>query len=323
MEESEYSHNEPSSIHYHLEYLNQFLKLKCAPDLIAMGLFPNAKEITETFAIWTALRRYIFPRLSTSTTSIDNRQNAIIVVGDGMTPRTAALCAYLTKGLWQCYSVDPMLQYDTYADMTFINRRSLTTADHCEQWKIIKGLRIARAKIQTVSIQCRQAIVVMMHAHVTIEDAITAVDASEGIVGIITCPCCKWTPFQQEWLGQAPHEQYTDLRLLSVKNQMNVWCFPQGCHNKSSMISINSTNTSTTEDKQLLTERTIWGIDTSMIENLLSNRDRVKERAIQLWPQIFSNGIKAFNTTDIDQSSSTNIYLTRNERLKSNSYYYR
>ncbi|CAF3435354.1 unnamed protein product, partial [Rotaria sp. Silwood2] len=93
MQESEYSHNEPSSIDYHLEYLDEFLQLRCASDLISMGLFPNAKEITETFAIWSALRRYIFPQLSTSTTSsIDNDRNAIIVVGDGMTPRTAALC---------------------------------------------------------------------------------------------------------------------------------------------------------------------------------------------------------------------------------------
>lgn len=304
MQENECTHSEPTSIHHHLEYLDQFLQLKCAPDLITMGLFPNSKEITETFAIWTALRRHIFPQLSTS--SMDNRQNAIIVVGDGMTPRTAALCAYLTKGAWQCYSVDPMLQYDTYADTTFINRRSITTADHCKQWQSIKGLRMARAKIQTVSIQCRQAIVVMMHAHVAIEDAVAAVDASEGIVGIVTCPCCQWAPFQQEWLGQAPHQQYTDLRLLSVKNQMNVWCFPEGCCSESSIVPINSANASTAENRQPLTERNIWGIDTSMTENILSNRDGVKQRAIDLWPQIFSNGIKAFNTADRDQSSSTN-----------------
>lgn len=307
MEESEHSHNEPSSTH-NLEYLDQFLQLKCAPDLITMGLFPNSKEITETFAVWRALKGYILPLLSTSTSSIDNRQNAIIVVGDGMTPRTAALCAYLTKGLWQCYSVDPMLQYDTYADMPFISRRSITTADHCEQWKTIKGLRMARAKIQTLSIQCRQAIIVMMHAHVTIEDSIASIDASEGIVGLVTCPCCKWAPFQQEWLGQPPHHQYTDLRLLSAKNQMNVWCFPQGDHSKSSISSINSANTATTENNQTLPERNIWGIETNMMENILSTRDGVKQRAIELWPQIFSNGIKVFNNTDTNQSSSTNIF---------------
>ncbi|CAF4573016.1 unnamed protein product, partial [Rotaria magnacalcarata] len=80
-----------------------------------LGLFPNAKEITESYAVWAALRRFIFSRFEKSSSksidsipSTDHRQNAIIVVGDGMTPRTAALCAYLTKGLWQCYSIDPI-----------------------------------------------------------------------------------------------------------------------------------------------------------------------------------------------------------------------
>jgi hypothetical protein len=300
MQQSESSHNEPSSINYHLEYLDEFLRLRCAPDLIAMGLFPNTKEITETFAVWAAIRRHIFPQLSTSTSSTNDRRNAIIVVGDGMTPRTAALCAYLTKGLWQCFSVDPMLQYDTYTDMTFIHRRSTTTADHCKEWKGIRGLRMARAKIQTVSIQCRQALVVMMHAHVSIEDAISAVDALDGIIGIVTCPCCKWAPVQETWLGQAPHQQYRDVNLLSAKNEMNVWCFPQGCHSKSSTISTHSINNTTAD-------RSMWGIETSMNETVLSSRDGVKQRGIDLWPQIFSKGIKAFNTSDLDQSSGMNI----------------
>ena len=304
MAESESSHNESSSIDYHLTYLDEFLQLRCAPDIIEMGLFPNAKEITESFAIWAAIRRHIFPQLSTSTSPVDNRQNAIIVVGDGMTPRTAALCAYLTKGLWQCFSIDPMLQYDTYTDMIFLHRRSTTTADHCKEWTSIRGLRMARAKIQAVSIQCRQAIVVMMHAHVSIEDAIAAVDTSEGIVGIVTCPCCNWAAVQETWLDQAPQQQYTDVKLLSAKNQMNVWCFPQGSQNKSSTVSTHSINSTTAE-------RSIWGLETTMMETILSTRDGVKQRAIDLWPQIFAKGIKAFNTSDLDQSSGMNI----NERF--------
>ncbi|UJR17117.1 hypothetical protein I4U23_004013 [Adineta vaga] len=297
MSENENSHNE-SSHQYHLDYLDEFLRLRCAPDLISMGLFPNAKEITESFAVWAAIRRHILPQLpsSSSPSSTTDRRNAIIVVGDGMTPRTAGLCAYLTKGLWQCFSIDPILQYDTYTDMTFLNRRSLTTKDNCNEWKTTEGLRMARAKIQAISIQCRQAIVVLMHAHVTLEDAIEAIDASEGIVGIVTCPCCKWAPFQQEWLGQTPHQQYMDLSLLSTKNQMNIWCFPQGCYTKSSI-------TSNATIKLVMPEHNIWGLDRKFMENILSTRDGVKQRAIDLWPHIFSNGIKAFDTNDINQSS--------------------
>ncbi|CAF3784020.1 unnamed protein product [Rotaria sp. Silwood1] len=81
-----------------------------------------------------------------------------------------------------------MLQYDTYTNMTFIYRRNLTTADRYNKWKSIENLRMTSAKIQTVSIRCRKANVVMMHSHVTLDDGIAAVDALEGIV---TCPCCK------------------------------------------------------------------------------------------------------------------------------------
>ncbi|CAF1141919.1 unnamed protein product [Adineta ricciae] len=292
MAESESSHNE-SSATYHLDYLDEFLRLRCAPDLISMGIFPNAKEVTESFAIWSAIRRHILPNLS-STSSTTGRRNAIIVVGDGMTPRTAGLCAYLTKGLWQCFSIDPILQYDSYTDMAFLNRRSLTTIDHCNEWKATEGLRMARAKIQSVSILCRQAIVVMMHAHVTLDDAIAAINASEGIVGIVTCPCCKWGPYQQEWLGKLPHQQYKDSNLLSTKNQMNVWYFPEGCH-------VNKPSTASNEI--VLPEKNVWGLDLKQMESILSTRHGVKQRAIDMWPHIFHQGIKAFDMTDNQQLS--------------------
>ncbi|CAF4623749.1 unnamed protein product [Rotaria sp. Silwood1] len=112
-----------------------------------------------------------------------------------------------------------MLQYDTYTNMTFIYRRNLTTADRYNKWKSIENLRMTSAKIQTVSIRCRKANVVMMHSHVTLDDGIAAVDALEGIV---TCPCY--------------------LKLLTAKHKMNVWYFSQGCHSQPSSIT-------TTEDK--------------------------------------------------------------------------
>ena len=304
-ENADHCHGESSSNNSsHLEYLDEFLQLKCAPDLIEMGLFPNAKEITESFSMWRALKEHIFPHLSKRSENCrENRCDAIIVVGDGMTPRTGALCAYLTKGSWLSISIDPIIQYDSYLDRTFLNRRSLTRNDHCEQWKSIKRLRIVRDKIERVSIECRRCIIVLMHAHVKIEDVINAIDATEGIVGVVTCPCCKWRSFQEICFEQTPHLQYTDQRLLSVKNQINLWSFPKGILNQRSSSSINSIN----EDHK-------WGLDKNTIENLLSNRDQVKQRAIDLWPQIFSQGIKAFNINDTDQSQGTNeqIYSLRN-----------
>lgn len=285
MEENGYSHKERSLNEYHLEYLNQFLQLKCSSELIEMGLFPNVKEISESFSMWTALRKYIFSQLSISN---EKNENAIIVVGDGMTPRTAALCSYLSSGSWKCYSIDPLIQYDTYLDMTFINKQSNTTIEHCLLWKRIKGLRIIRDRIERVSIECEKAIVILMHAHVHLDQTIQSINASKGIIGVITCPCCQFIHFQQTFFQEKPHHQYHDLRLLSLQNQINVWSFPQGYFPSSSSSQSNQ----------------MWGLDQNTIDHILSNRDQVKQRANQLWPLLFSTGIKAFHTNDDNQQST-------------------
>ena len=38
-------------------YLNYFIKLKCAPDLLAAKLFPNVKEISETLTAFISFPR--------------------------------------------------------------------------------------------------------------------------------------------------------------------------------------------------------------------------------------------------------------------------
>lgn len=65
-----------------------------------LKVFPDAKELTESFAANNAIRNH----LASEYDPRDERVT-VIAVGDGNTPRTAALCAFLTK--WQCVAVDP------------------------------------------------------------------------------------------------------------------------------------------------------------------------------------------------------------------------
>jgi len=81
-------------------YINEFVKLKCAPDLLAWGVFPNAKEITESMAMYHAVKNYV-------PFDLHDEEINLVVVGDGKSPRTAALFAVMTK--WTCYSVDPKM----------------------------------------------------------------------------------------------------------------------------------------------------------------------------------------------------------------------
>eukprot|EP00960_Hanusia_phi_P004881 141004-Hanusia_phi.AAC.2 len=87
-----------------LKYVDEFLKLDCAPSLIALKLFPNAKEITESMAVYTAFRRL----LSAQCMDFDS-SDSFVFVGDGTTPRTAAIFAHLTRA-GRCVAIDPMLK---------------------------------------------------------------------------------------------------------------------------------------------------------------------------------------------------------------------
>lgn len=84
-------------------YFDQFLSLRCAVDLITYGLFPNAKEITESLAAVRAVFLH---------SGLDRKDPRIhaVCVGDGGTPRTAAALAFRTA--WKCHSVDPLLNRD-------------------------------------------------------------------------------------------------------------------------------------------------------------------------------------------------------------------
>ncbi|EEY62651.1 uncharacterized protein PITG_14429 [Phytophthora infestans T30-4] len=108
----------PSTPPVSLRYLNEFVgKLHCAPALLQHGLFPDAKEVTESMALFNAVRRYIEPKSEEESLKINGKHDGIVVVGDGNTPRTAAMFAFRMRG-WKCYSVDPAMEKGT-SEVTF------------------------------------------------------------------------------------------------------------------------------------------------------------------------------------------------------------
>lgn len=88
-----------------------------------------------------------------------------------------------------------------------------------------------------------------MHAHVSLQDALEAVDARSiegaetltpvfslnfGFVcvclfpaGIIACPCCNWDKHQSLVFEQPPTITYKDTNLRSTKNEIRVWIQPR------------------------------------------------------------------------------------------------
>ena len=86
-----------------LRLVDRFLSLDCGHELLRMGLFPNAQEISESMACLQAAIEHL-----EGVVSLKDADVVAVVVGDGRTPRTAALLAMRTQ--WTVLSVDPALE---------------------------------------------------------------------------------------------------------------------------------------------------------------------------------------------------------------------
>lgn len=155
--------------------LNKFLNLPCASRLLASvrwGLDPM-KEITESMAVWEAVRRWARYR----GVALSDRSIRALVVGDGRSPRTGALLALTLD--WQVTSIDPALRGDPQIDrLTVVPSRLEERPD------------------------LRADFVLAVHSHATVEATRRA-----GRGGtVISLPCCVPWPIHdgcETWIDDA------------------------------------------------------------------------------------------------------------------------
>jgi len=172
-----------------LRYLNEFVQMRCAPDLLKAQIFPDAKEISESMGMYSAMRD-ILPHLGWQWA---DPSISIVVVCDGHTPRTAALFAMRSK--WQTYSIDPCLR----------NR----------QWNINR-LTCYRCKVEACPLVVTgKTVLIMPHAHVNISDCLNVVP---NVNAVIALPCC----FPITW-DKEPYREYVDENIHSEKNTVKIW----------------------------------------------------------------------------------------------------
>lgn len=178
-------------------YMDQFLRLRCRDELAGNDLFPNAKELTESFAAADA---------ALHKTGADPRslEMTAIVVGDGSTPRTGATLALRSR--WRVVSVDPSLRLDRISAW----RRPI------DRLEVFAG-RVERVPV-SFSGPC---VVVAVHAHVRLERAIRSVQRRGAEpVAAVAIPCCG---FDHQAPGLRLLEDYLDWGIWSPERRVQVW----------------------------------------------------------------------------------------------------
>lgn len=181
-----------------LRYLDEFIGLNCAGDLLRLGLFPNAKEITESLACFRAAVKCFG-----GMTSCGRDDITAVVVGDGVGPRTAILFSLRTR--WNAISIDPVLR---------------------GEWAGLepKGIRrlegIPKAIGNTDKRHFRgDMVVVFPHSHAPTEQALDRFTCS-GTRHVVWLPCCV-TPNVPG--RPAPDALYDDYGIWSPQRTVMVW----------------------------------------------------------------------------------------------------
>lgn len=171
---------------YKSYYINRFIGMKMASDMLQMGLYPNAKEITESFACFEAALNYL---------PYDSTDNiTAICIGDGHTPRTAAMFAFRTK--WNCISIDPEMKKINYN---------------------IQRLQTKRAYIEDVVLEFDHPVVIIQcHSHAKLSDCLANISAP--VRSVVAMPCCV-----KQYCDIDPITEYEDEWVWSPCNRIKIW----------------------------------------------------------------------------------------------------
>lgn len=144
-----------------LRYIDFLTSSKCGPDLLAEKLFLNAKEITESFAAFQPMFRFL---------GADRFKDSSIKMFDvcaGGTPRTAAVYACRTN--WECVAIDPALN----SEKTYRIRRLSTVSKKIEEVNYTSG---------------GITVITMVHGHVKMSHVLDHIISPEQY--FIYVPCC-------------------------------------------------------------------------------------------------------------------------------------
>lgn len=178
-----------------VKYVNEFMRLKCSLDLHKLQVFPNTKEITESFGAYHGAIRAIGGQQHLRRTDVD-----VIIAGDGCSPRTGV--TFALRSAWNIISIDPLMRDQWLKDFG------------------IRRLSVLRAKVEDMPVRRdNELIIVLPHSHAPMKEVLKNLKSKKAR-HIVSIPCC--VPDIVKELGY-PHESIEDFGIWSPKRCVHIW----------------------------------------------------------------------------------------------------
>jgi hypothetical protein len=232
--------NKSAVLPFSSAHVDAFLRLDCGILLLQHGLFPRnsrTQEISESMACLSAVDEHLCharaPELTSPPLLFSDEDVMCVVVGDGCTPRTAALFAHRTK--WRrIVSIDPAL-----ASATAAQRQAW---GGCVTRMEVVAEKVEDAVVHVDPATTRRVVIVLPHAHCVPDvvlqclrfpaahapagpsaDGPPAPDPPAVSISIVQLPCC-WLVWHETICGLYPADTaYMDSAVFASARSVRIW----------------------------------------------------------------------------------------------------
>ena len=222
----------------YLTYIERVLPMRCFVDMMQLGVFPTAKDVSESMGALQAASQFAFseqhadasarqfnPRGEFVVKTWRDPGTLVLAIGDGTTPRTAALVSFMTQ--WTAISIDPELQDKWCGANPQEVERLHGVRGTFEQW--MDDLRTGAAALPSgVLGHVHTLVLLCVHSHNQFRGAASLDRIRErfpvGRICLVSLPCCqRFNPRHD--LGRAPDVSYEDMSIFSAHRKVNIWLF--------------------------------------------------------------------------------------------------
>jgi hypothetical protein len=177
--------------------MDELLRCHCAALLLSLRLFPNAKEVSESFGAYAAVRAHL------NEIPFNDPTVTLIAVGDGCTPRTGA--TFAMRSAWRCVSVDPRLRQQEGV---------------VRDWRDVRRLETRRCRVEQTQVAVDGPVVVVaVHSHATLEASLSCIVGNPTSIAVVAMPCCVSLVLP----GVPIRASYEDPDVMSPHRRIVIW----------------------------------------------------------------------------------------------------
>ena len=216
------------------DYVDMLFGMKCFPDLISLGVFRSAKDVSESIAVLQGVIRHgniVHKKEKGGQEKEGEKKKSDILclcIGDGNTPRTAVLACYLQG--WTCVSIDPALN-DEWSGRSPKNVSGLT-GYRGTLAQFFDEADIVGPAASPSSPSYQHLILLCVHSHARFLGSVTVsrIRAHYGNIATTICslPCCPKFRHKGD-IGREPDISYEDDCVFSAMRKVEIWNIERGC----------------------------------------------------------------------------------------------